>query len=571
MKKNEEKRRNKVFISFLGVNNYKETYYSTADGKKTDKPIRFVQEALLRLLYTEGWCENDKVFIFCTKKAKERNWDDETSDKKGLHSILQSMKDEGYKPKCEECDIVEGFSEDQIWDIFETIYNKIEPDDELYLDITYAFRSIPFFSVALFNYSEYFKKARLVDINYGAFEKLGPSYEIEKIPVEDRNAPIINLNSIIDLQKFIMVANDFKKFGKLGQLTSYIDNNGKGKQLIHKLCTSINTFEDDISTCRGNFIIEGKTVTDIKNKIDEAIEKEKQPIKEILQDLELSLSLFSVESQKNIERVIDWCKKYKMTQQAYTFGEEYIITVVCKMFEGLNPFKNKAEKPEKKFREYIASILGIGDDIIKNKFQWHGNIIKYEELSDAIIGLDWIKELRKSYCTIETNRNHINHAGFIEKDKSKNLIEQLDEPLKQCIEIINRKDLEMPKYKKASSAILINLSNHPYSTWSEKQKEASRVYGKCEDVEFPQIDASSDMEDIQCIVKEYLTKIKDLSAGKQPTVHLMGEMTFCYALLVELQKRNIPCIASTTTRVIKELEPGKKLSIFDFQRFREYK
>ena len=60
-----------VFISFLGTNNYLETYYSIGDFKSS-QPVRFIQEALIEHLCRE-WTSEDKIFIFCTKLSLEKN------------------------------------------------------------------------------------------------------------------------------------------------------------------------------------------------------------------------------------------------------------------------------------------------------------------------------------------------------------------------------------------------------------------------------------------------------------------------------------------------------------------
>lgn len=62
----------KVFISFLGSNNYLETYYSF-EGKKSEHPVRFIQEDLVKRLCNE-WTKDDRILIFCTDDSKTKNW-----------------------------------------------------------------------------------------------------------------------------------------------------------------------------------------------------------------------------------------------------------------------------------------------------------------------------------------------------------------------------------------------------------------------------------------------------------------------------------------------------------------
>lgn len=119
--------------------------------------------------------------------------------------------------------------------------------------------------------------------------------------------------------------------------------------------------------------------------------------------------------------------------------------------------------------------------------------------------------------------------------------------------------------------VLINLTNHPSALWDEKQHKASHRYGEIMDIVFPAIDETGDESYIAKLADEYLEKILIIANDKNITVHLMGEQTFTFALLKRLRAQGIPCIASTTKRIVKEETAGKKKEvIFQFERFRHY-
>lgn len=53
--------------------------------------------------------------------------------------------------------------------------------------------------------------------------------------------------------------------------------------------------------------------------------------------------------------------------------------------------------------------------------------------------------------------------------------------------------------------MLINLSNHEFARWSEKQKEvALQLYNDVRDFVFPAIDPKSDLRDVTKLVEKYL-------------------------------------------------------------------
>ena len=115
--------------------------------------------------------------------------------------------------------------------------------------------------------------------------------------------------------------------------------------------------------------------------------------------------------------------------------------------------------------------------------------------------------------------------------------------------------------------MLLNLSNHPSTKWPTEQIQACAMYGGVIDMPFPHIDPEADAAQIRQLSEQYEAKIRHMS--DVTVVHLMGELTFCFALVARLQAFGLPCVASTTARDTVEKD-GTKTSIFRFVRFRGY-
>ncbi len=116
--------------------------------------------------------------------------------------------------------------------------------------------------------------------------------------------------------------------------------------------------------------------------------------------------------------------------------------------------------------------------------------------------------------------------------------------------------------------MLLNLSNHPTSSWTEAQMaEARRLFGEVIDMPFPAVPPDADEQALEALVEEYFDKILD---KKPAAVHLMGEMTFTCRLVQKLKEAGITCLASTTERLVREEADGRKVSEFRFRRFRKY-
>lgn len=118
--------------------------------------------------------------------------------------------------------------------------------------------------------------------------------------------------------------------------------------------------------------------------------------------------------------------------------------------------------------------------------------------------------------------------------------------------------------------MLINLSNHPYKYWSDEQKEAALPYGDVVDLDFPVIDSCGGEEYIHQLANSYLGKIIQLTEGVPCSVHVMGEMTFLYSIVSNLQRLGYHCIASTSERDVTYTESNDKVVGFHFIRFRSY-
>lgn len=116
--------------------------------------------------------------------------------------------------------------------------------------------------------------------------------------------------------------------------------------------------------------------------------------------------------------------------------------------------------------------------------------------------------------------------------------------------------------------MLLNISNHPSDKWFEEQYQtAIQAYGGIIDLPFPNVPPEATSDQVGRLANEYFEKV----TATQPTaVHLMGEMTFTHALVQKLKAAGIPCVASTSERMVVEGADGEKTVRFRFVQFRAY-
>ena len=117
--------------------------------------------------------------------------------------------------------------------------------------------------------------------------------------------------------------------------------------------------------------------------------------------------------------------------------------------------------------------------------------------------------------------------------------------------------------------IFFNLTNHRFEKWTPLQLDAARRYGEIEDIPFPNVSPLSSSDDIARLADVYVAMIQSYPAT-QKTVHVMGELTFSYAVVSRLKALKIKCVASTTQRSVIETDDGKIVHDFQFVQFREY-
>lgn len=175
-------------FTFLGTGKYQETTYSKHDDKnkicKTDLfPIALAQ------LY-----EPEKIIAFTTPKVR-------TDKKEDLEKIRKTLGD-----KFTTVNIPNGNSTDELWDIFTQCVDAdvIAENDEIILDITHAFRSIPLLIFIVAAYLRQVKNVELKHIIYGAFEARD---------IETDKTPIFDLTPFVKLLDWMNAVNVFQNSG----------------------------------------------------------------------------------------------------------------------------------------------------------------------------------------------------------------------------------------------------------------------------------------------------------------------------------------------------------------------
>lgn len=543
----------RIFISFLGNTQYKPSLYTEEPGAPQKS---FVQEIILDSLCS-NWGENDRIYIICTKGENgsfTQNWLGNRSGN-SLKSILQEKK---YFSIVEPI-VLEEQSTNDMWEVFDKVYSLItDQEDNIYLDVTNAFRSFSVLATTLLQYARYMRGAIVKEIYYGLFDPQTQSSRIQK------------LSSIVELQQCIEVANGVVKYGRFNKLADMLTQNN-----LENAAAALETLDGQFVAIRGGDIKEGRGIKQLfeqKRVINRA--SLSSPIKNVLNHAIDDLQAFSGSSCiENELAAARWAFKKGMLPQAYTFGKEYINAKVAEVIgDSYNPYCNDTElkKSEKRkaYLEYLNAILALSANDLRRK-AFKNDLEKYKDNTLSIFELDLIKQLRVYYVDLNKYRNQICHAknGANYED----LRSYFENNFERCIDIIEHSDNYLSPEMSQSQNMFINLSNHPSSKWSSIQLTTAASFGIISDLTFPNIDETANEEQIDFIAEQLFDKIVNLAPSPElTTVHIMGEMTFTYAMVNLLKAAGYTCVASTSKRIVEELPDGSKNVKFEFCQFREY-
>ncbi|MGQ4875392.1 MAG: TIGR02221 family CRISPR-associated protein [Promethearchaeia archaeon] len=389
-------------MSFLGTNPYTEVFYQYGE-KISQNSYNFIQQALL-----EFFCKDNnfsEYIILTTELAKAKNWlNKEESDianfPKGLRDLLNEQKTQfGINVDIRNVFIPEGKNENELWQIFDIIHKQIEEDDDIIFDITHSFRSLPLLMIIILNYVKFLKNVKINRILYGAFEVLGPSFEVKNIPLKDRIEPIFDLTPFVRLFDWTIAIERFLETGdaklintlgryELREILS--ETKGKAASKLNRLINLINSFSKNVYTCRAPEF--HKQVNYILSYIPSA-EEEGEYLKPFAPLFSKLKEKFSALSSNNpiltgLE-VCKWCLDNGLIQQSFTILREILVNFVL--------------------IKYVKEITIKNENDLKNL----ENRIKAEELLNEKNSLipDDLKNLWRNMVDY---RNDMNHAGWRE-------------------------------------------------------------------------------------------------------------------------------------------------------------
>lgn len=431
----------KVFISILGTSPYAKCKYVTDNFVSSE--TKFAQQATLEYISAKEWTRNDKAYLLLTEKAKKENWDITERLKgevmvkySGLKYVLQTLE-LPFTP--EEISIPDGQNETEMWKIFTSIFEKIEIEDELYIDLTHSFRYLPMLLLVLSNYAKFLKNVKVKKITYGNYEARNK---------DTNEAPIIDLLPISALQDWTFAAADYLENGNAEKMEKLSVNTltpilkatkgaDKSAKEMKKLVNRLKDVTEEFQTCRGLNIVRATNIKPVKTILKEIEKTVIEPFNPILEKINQTFESFDADKNiKNGFQAAKWCYDNGLYQQSATILQENIVSFFCNRYnieiddednrELINSaFVIKAIKIENEEAKWKTPDRN-NDEIHQQDIQIIRNLLLDEYfLTSGIVG---------AFSSLSELRNDINHSGMRKKNKPLST-ERLKYRLKELIEL----------------------------------------------------------------------------------------------------------------------------------------
>lgn len=406
----------KILISPLGTGQlkddntskreYREAVYRFQDSGKTYK-TSFIASALsdylqVDKLYLIGTSKSmwEEVYRYFSTACKHNDNDDywyelaervsnfKRGDKKLTDEDLSKVNDAIDKylryikadaTGGSHCFVIDyGLDEKEIWNNFDVIMRigeTLTEDDEIYLDITHAFRSIPLFLYIMLDLIRILKLRsdfKLAGLYYGMLDVIG----------ELKHAPIIDLSPLYNMTLWTRGAYNFLNFGNGYLLADLISN----KDLSER----ISNISDIVNI---NFIDEFKREVDRLSGLLNETNSTEPLIKYMEPYLMTFVNQFKgINSSSQLQFALaKWYFKHKRFAQCYICLAESIISRILEEYRVKEP-----------------------------SIKWNNNSrkkIKYLIYGTKLDTMDNFKDLCKEYEEINETRRLIAHAGFADKEE----------------------------------------------------------------------------------------------------------------------------------------------------------
>ncbi|MBX3277951.1 MAG: TIGR02221 family CRISPR-associated protein [Acidobacteria bacterium] len=271
------------------------------------------------------WFAPSEILVLLTPEAKQhKNWADFQSELSDHPSVIA-------------VDIPTGRSEDELWEIFDILTERLDEGDAVIFDITHAFRSLPILALLAASYLKVAKAVQIESLLYGAFEAKD----------ENDRAPVFELTPFLILLDWTTATDKFLKTGDARELAMLLKsansklwrshdqkNRGELPQHLNQLSGILDNLSSALSLTRPADV--RKHAEALSTTIDKAAAETTRwakPFTLLLQRTEAEYTPFSTDTLIAQRELIRWYIRHQHYVQAITLAREWLISLACQQLK----------------------------------------------------------------------------------------------------------------------------------------------------------------------------------------------------------------------------------------------
>ncbi|RME96975.1 MAG: TIGR02221 family CRISPR-associated protein, partial [Chloroflexi bacterium] len=179
-----------TLLTFLGTADYKPTTYVLGDRRH---PTRYCSAAVAHFYRPKT------TLVVVTQAAEARHFESLADEIAGVTTPVAVP-------------IPDGHSEADLWQMFDALTAHVAEGDDLVVDITNGFRSLPFLSFLAVAFLRIARRVKIQRILYGAWEARNPANE----------SPIFDLTPFLTLLDWTIATDRFTRFGDASDLAALL-------------------------------------------------------------------------------------------------------------------------------------------------------------------------------------------------------------------------------------------------------------------------------------------------------------------------------------------------------------
>jgi CRISPR-associated protein Csx16 len=525
----------KRLVSFLGTVRFDRTRHRFLDGKLGPE-TPYVCRALAEIM------EADEIEIVATTDAERTHREQIVEELR-----LANLPTPNFHP------IPKGESHVELWRQFEVLKDLLRPPagTEVIFDVTHGYRSQPFFAAAVVTFVRAVEREPApVGVFYAAFERGQPE------------TPVWELTPFIELVDWAQSMMLFLRTGRSADVAEPTIRLGRelarrwaktkeGEQpRLEKLGKTLREFGGNLETVRtGDLLLPGAagSATSLSAALQEAKETAAviPPLADVLDRVQREM----------IEPLLG------ASDHLASEAGHRALAGLARLYLEMGRWAEVAAV----VREGWITRYAVPSAAFGGRNQARPSV---EESGRRDAEDRWNIEERAAAREIAEVRNDIEHAGFKYQPLA---ADTLQKRLSKLVgDFAELPSAAAPVRAAGHTPVFVNLSSHPNSDWSETQRQAAlRLAPEIKDLRFPSVPPEAGIVEIAALADRVVARLATELPGATHAM-VQGEFTLAYALVRELQKRGIVCLAATTGREVLEDSGGVKTSRFEFVRFREY-